>query len=189
MSIRCIIGLGNPGSQYAPTRHNVGAWFVDLLADQNRVSLRQEKSFRGAMGEFVDSNIKCCLFKPSTYMNESGLAVSAIVKFYKLAPKEMLIAHDELDFETGIARLKKGGGHGGHNGLRDIIAHLNSNDFYRLRIGIGHPGHRDQVTPFVLGAPSHKDREMILTALDNAARVIPGLLLGQFEKAMQELHT
>lgn len=189
MSIRCIIGLGNPGQQYADTRHNVGAWFIDLIAHEKNLTLRYEKAFHGALAEFSENNTKCFLFKPSTYMNNSGLAVSSLAKFYKLTPADMLVAHDELDFNPGIARLKKAGGHGGHNGLRDIIAHLSSPDFYRLRIGVGHPGDRDKVTPFVLGAPSRHDHDAIVSSMESAARVLPDILSDQFEKAMHALHS
>lgn len=189
MAIRCIVGLGNPGAQYAATRHNVGAWFIDFFAKEKNISLSLQKSFRGFVGEFSHQDNKCFLLKPTTYMNESGLSVSAFTKFYKILPEEILVVHDELDFEAGVVRLKKGGGHGGHNGLRDIISHLNSSDFYRLRIGIGHPGHRDDVTDYVLGNPSRDDRVEIIKAIDESTRVMPELFAGEFQKAFHTLHS
>lgn len=188
MAIRCIVGLGNPGAEYAKTRHNVGAWFIDFLAAQENLTLRLDKKLHGYLAEFTFQNQKCFLFKPSTYMNESGLAVSAFAKFYKIPVQEILIAHDELDFEAGIARLKLAGGHGGHNGLRDIIAHL-SPDFYRLRLGIGHPGNRDDVSDYVLGNPSHDDRIEIMKAIEESAKVIPDLLSGKIQEAFRTLHS
>jgi PTH1 family peptidyl-tRNA hydrolase len=187
--IRLIVGLGNPGAQYAATRHNAGAWFIDFLANQETVSLRSVKQFHGHLAEFQYQNNKCFLFIPSTYMNDSGRAVAALVKFYKILPQEMLVAHDELDFEAGVVRLKQGGGHGGHNGLRDIIAHLNTSDFYRLRLGIGHPGHRDAVANYVLANPGRDERAEIMHAIDDAARIIPELLSGEFQKALHQLHS
>jgi PTH1 family peptidyl-tRNA hydrolase len=189
MSIRLIIGLGNPGAQYADTRHNAGAWFIEFLAQQESIPLRIEKKFHAHVGEFVVNGNKCFLLIPTTYMNESGRSVSAFIQFYKLNLDEILIAHDELDFDAGIARLKKGGGHGGHNGLRDIISHLNSSDFYRLRLGIGHPGHRDDVANYVLSNPSRDDRVSIIRAIDESVRVIPELLAGEFQKAFHVLHS
>jgi len=189
MSIRLIVGLGNPGAQYAATRHNVGAWFIDFLSQQENISMRVEKQFHAHVGEFSHNGLKCFLLKPTTYMNESGMSVSAFAKFYKINPEAMLVVHDELDFDAGIARLKQGGGHGGHNGLRDIISHLNSSDFYRLRLGIGHPGHRDDVSNYVLSNPSRDDRVEIIRAIDESARVLPQLLLGEFQKAFHTLHS
>lgn len=195
--IRCIIGLGNPGAEYAKTRHNVGAWFVDFFAQEKNISLMFQKKFHGFVGEYahhfqkpsVSASAKIFLLKPTTYMNESGISVSAFTKFYKINPEEMLVVHDELDFEAGMVRLKQGGGHGGHNGLRDIISHLNSSDFYRLRIGIGHPGHRDDVIDYVLGNPNSSDRVEIVKAIDESMRVIPELLSGEFQKAFHTLHS
>lgn len=187
--IHCIVGLGNPGATYAKTRHNAGAWFVDFLANQNNVSLRLEKQFRGMLGEFFCNNQKCYLFKPTTYMNESGLSVSALMRFYKIPIENILVAHDELDFEAGIARLKKAGGHGGHNGLRDIIQQCASADFYRLRLGVGHPGDRNQVVDYVLNAPNKDDYQKIMTAIEDSTRVIPELLSGEIQKAFHHLHS
>ena len=188
MAIRCIIGLGNPGAQYASTRHNVGAWFIDRFTDSHHVPLCLEKKFRGFVGEFAHQSEKCFLLKPTTYMNESGLSVSVFTQFYKITAAEILVVHDELDFEPGVIRLKQGGGHGGHNGLRDIVSHIGA-DFYRLRIGIGHPGHRDEVTNYVLGMPNQDDRVSIMKTIDESMCVIPELLSGEFQKAFHTLHS
>src|SRR3990167_5165519 len=183
--IRLIVGLGNPGAEYAKTRHNVGAWFVDIFSEQNNISFALQKKFHAIVG----SHQKIFLLKPTTYMNESGLPVSAFIKFYKINPEEILVVHDELDFEAGIVRLKKDGGHGGHNGLRDIIQQCGSSDFYRLRLGIGHPGNRDDVSDYVLSAPSKADHADILRAIDEGSRIIPELLSGEFQKALHQLHS
>lgn len=189
MSIRLIIGLGNPGAQYAATRHNVGAWWVDIFAEKNNIPLHLDRKFRAFVGECVHENQKCFLLKPTTYMNESGLPVSVVTQFYKINPEEILVVHDELDFEAGDARLKQGGGHGGHNGLRDIISHLHSSDFYRIRLGIGRPLHRDQVTDYVLNNPSRNDRDKIVNAIDESIAVIPDLLSGKIQQAFHQLHS
>lgn len=182
--IKLIVGLGNPGNEYAGTRHNVGIWFVEALANQENHFLKKEDKFYGAVTKFNH----CWLLKPSTYMNENGKAVAALVRFYKIKPQEILVAHDELDFPIGIIRLKVRGGHGGHNGLLSIIKHLRTADFYRLRIGIGHPGHKHQVTPYVLSVPSEDDRTAISAAIDRGLRVTNELMQGEFEKAMHNLH-
>lgn len=188
MAIRCIIGLGNPGAEYAKTRHNAGAWFAEYVSEKNNIAFHLEKKLRGAVAELPNQNQTRYLFIPATYMNESGIAVSAFLKFYKINIEEVLVAHDELDFEPGDVRLKKGGGHGGHNGLRDIISHLSA-DFYRLRIGIGHPGHRDDVSDFVLEKPSRDDYGKIMESIEAAAIVMPELLSGEFQKAFHLLHS
>ena len=186
--IQCIVGLGNPGAEYAKTRHNAGAWFVDFLANQNNVSFKLEKKLHVDAVKIVIDNHVCWLVKPTTYMNESGLAIASFLQFYKISVDTILIVHDELDFDAGIARLKRGGGHGGHNGLRDIAQHIGS-DFYRLRLGIGHPGHKDDVTNYVLETPSKSDRADIALAIDEAARVLPELLAGDFQRAFHQLHS
>src|SRR3990167_2011632 len=149
-----MVGLGNPGPEYAQTRHNVGACFVEQVAKQENQILRKETKFSGRTACITLANQPCWLFQPIIFMNESGQAVVAVARFYKIAPEEILVAHDELDFPAGTIRFKENGGHGGHNGLRDLIAHLGSKNFWRLRIGIGHPRHKDHVTPYVLSAPS-----------------------------------
>lgn len=186
--IKLIVGLGNPGPEYAATRHNVGAWLVAQLADSKNLSLAPEKKFFGLTAKATQNGVAYWLLNPTTYMNDSGRAVVALANFYKITPAEILVAHDELDFPAGDIRLKQGGGHGGHNGLRDIIECLGP-DFYRLRIGIGHPGHRDQVTPYVLSAPSSSDKKLILQSIDNVLTIIPDLIEGHFQKAMQTLHS
>lgn len=187
-AIRLIVGLGNPGAEYAKTRHNVGAWFVHSIASQYQQTLRFENKFHGLTTLATINRNKCVLLEPTTYMNESGLAVSAIAKFYKIAPEEILVAHDELDFPAGLVRLKINGGHGGHNGLRDIIRHLQTDTFLRLRIGIGHPGHKDKVTPYVLGNPSAHDLECIQHAIENSVATLADITEGDISKAMRHLH-
>lgn len=185
--ITLMVGLANPGDEYLDTRHNAGSWFIGLLARHYQTSLRLEKKLKGFHAVVED----CHLFIPSTFMNHSGQAVKAISDFYKIAPENMLIAHDELDLAPGDIRLKYAGGHGGHNGLRDIIAHLHTHDFHRLRIGIGHPGPglSHLVSDYVLSRPNRSDQELISDACDRASAVVPFLLKGQIEKAMQQLHT
>lgn len=187
MSLRLIVGLGNPGPQYAKTRHNVGAWLITEWAKQLNLNFRHESKFSGAFAEGAVSNQICYLFIPSTFMNESGRAVEAIAHFYKITAPEIVVAHDELDFPAGVARIKQGGGHGGHNGLRDIIRCIGA-DFYRIRIGIDHPGHRDKVTPYVLGEPTKAEAQKILQAIDDVIAVIPELMTGEIEKAYRILH-
>ncbi|WP_456414044.1 aminoacyl-tRNA hydrolase [Thiolapillus sp.] len=186
--IRCIIGLGNPGEKYQHTRHNAGFWFVDTLARRHGVQLRPENKFFGQLAKLSLPAGDCWLFQPATYMNRSGQATSALAHFYRLAPEQILVAHDELDLPAGSVRLKKGGGHGGHNGLRDIISALGSKDFYRLRLGIGHPGHRDQVTDHVLSRPSRDDQRKIEEAIELAADQTEALILGNYPQLMNRLH-
>ena len=187
--IRCIVGLGNPGAQYQATRHNAGFWFVDELAQQHGIQLRPESKFFADLGKLSLGGNSCWLLKPSTFMNHSGRAVSALANFYKLSPEEILVVHDELDLASGSIRLKKGGGHGGHNGLRDIISALGSKEFYRLRIGIDHPGHRDQVTNYVLSRPSRSEQSLIEDAINDGCRCIDDLLAGDFQLLMNKLHS
>ena len=186
--IQLVVGLGNPGKEYEKTRHNVGAWFVDRLAQRHSATLKAEKKFFGAVAKINIAGKAVWLLIPTTYMNESGKAIAAIAKFYKIPPEAILVAHDELDFPVGQMRIKEGGGHGGHNGLRDIMRHLKTGDFFRLRIGIGHPGHKDKVTPYVLSQPSKSDKERIQLAIDDGLRAIPDIVSGKFEKAMRHLH-
>lgn len=181
--IQAIIGLGNPGTQYAQTRHNVGFWFVDRLADQHRTGFKPESKFHGQLAK-----TDCWLFKSNTYMNESGRAVIAFAQFYRLTPSQLLVIHDDLDLPVGTARLKTGGGHGGHNGLRDISQQI-GNEFHRLRLGIGHPGNKNQVANYVLKNPSADDQIAILQAIDQAFAVLPLVLSGDMAKAMNQLHT
>lgn len=187
--IRCVIGLGNPGPKYADTRHNVGFWLVDRLARHYGEHLRAENRFSGEVARIRTEVGECWLLKPMTYMNHSGRAVSALARFYKIPVEQMLVVHDELDMAPGVIRLKKGGGHGGHNGLRDIVSAMDSKDFYRLRIGIGHPGHKDAVTDYVLSRPYKMEQEAIERGLDEVERHWSAIQGGDIQQAMQEIHT
>jgi len=187
--IELIAGLGNPGTKYESTRHNVGFWFLDALASANASALRQDSKFQGEVGKFTQGGHTVWLIKPMTYMNLSGQAVAALANYYKIAVENILVVHDELDLPPGTVRLKQGGGHGGHNGLRDLIAKFNSNNFMRLRIGIGHPGSSREVTDYVLGTPSSYDADMVKRAIDDALAVLPQVVQGEFQKAMHQLHS
>jgi len=188
--IELIVGLGNPGAQYEQTRHNAGFWFVEAVARCHGGSFKSENKFHGEACKVRVNGEELWLLKPMTFMNKSGQAIAALAKFYKIAPEAILVAHDELDLPPGDIRLKKGGGHGGHNGLRDTIAQLGNNkDFQRLRIGIGHPGHSSQVTGYVLGkAPSDEQIEME-RAIERALDVLPLAISGEMQKAMNLLHS
>lgn len=188
MPLAAIIGLGNPGDKYASTRHNAGYWLLDRLARATSATLKPEKKVLGEVAQVTLAGAQVRLFRPATYMNESGQAVRRLLDFYKLAPADMLVVHDELDLPPGTVRLKSGGGHGGHNGLRDIIAHC-SDQFLRLRIGIGHPGDRSRVTGFVLNPPGNAELQLIEAALPDAERAIELLLGDGAEKAMHFLHS
>ncbi|MBD3611316.1 MAG: aminoacyl-tRNA hydrolase [Hydrogenovibrio crunogenus] len=188
-SVKLIVGLGNPGGQYEQTRHNAGFWFVEDVARQYNVQFRPETKFLGEAARIQSNGLDVWLLKPMTFMNRSGQSIQAIAKFYKIAPEEILVVHDELDLDPGVARLKTSGGHGGHNGLRDTIAALGTKDFKRLRLGIGHPGDRNQVVDYVLKAPSKTDRALIDDAIYDATRVLPDLLNDDMARAMNELHT
>jgi len=188
-SIGLIAGLGNPGADYAATRHNAGFWFVDALAAAHGASLRAEAKFHGELGRAAVGGRDVWLLKPTTFMNHSGQAVAAVARYYKLAPEQILVAHDDLDLPVGTARLKRGGGHGGHNGLRDVINHLGSRDFLRLRLGIHHPGDSKAVVDYVLGRPSAADREAIEDAIARALDVMPLVVSGDLERAMNRLHS
>lgn len=186
--MRLVVGLGNPGRQYETTRHNAGFWWVDSIADELGVDLSSESRFHGEVGRFRQADADCWLLKPSTFMNESGRAVRALCDFYKLPVSEVLVVHDELDLAPGIFKLKKGGGVAGHNGLRDIAAHMGK-DFWRLRIGIGHPGERGQVSNYVLSPPRKDEAELISAALERSLTIWPQLMRDEFEGAMLRLHT
>lgn len=187
--IALIVGLGNPGREYETTRHNAGFWFVDAIARQTGASFKAENKFHGEAVKTRVHGHEVWLLKPSTFMNRSGLAVCALAKFYKIAPESILIAHDELDFDPGDVRLKTGGGHGGHNGLRDSIAALGSKNFARLRIGIGHPGDARQVSNYVLKKAGADDQRAIEDAIERGLDVLPLLVDGEMEKAMHRLHS
>lgn len=184
-----IAGLGNPGSQYENTRHNVGFWWLDQLAHDNGSSFKTDSRFHGQVAQLTSTLHKIWLIKPLTFMNRSGSAVAALANFYKIPAENIIVVHDELDLPAGSVRLKKSGGHGGHNGLRDIILHCGSKDFLRCRLGIDHPGNSKQVADYVLSKPSVDDRQAIMTAIDNSIRVLPDLLDGKLDKAMNWLHS
>ena len=186
--VKLVVGLGNPGPEYEVTRHNAGFWWVENLADIQRVRLRAQSKFFGRVGRLTDGGNDCWFLLPTTYMNVSGRAVQALTAFYKILPEEILVVHDELDLPPGTARLKKGGGVAGHNGLRDIAAKLGS-DFWRLRIGIGHPGDRDQVADYVLHPPRQEEAKLISNAVEQSLKVWPLIQTGEMEKAMHRLHT
>jgi PTH1 family peptidyl-tRNA hydrolase len=188
MAIQLVVGLGNPGDQYKGTRHNAGAEFVNELARRYGVSLLAESRFFGLCGRLQADGMDLRLLIPTTYMNRSGQSVIAMANFYKIETPEILVAHDELDFAPGIARFKDGGGHGGHNGLRDISAALGDN-YIRLRLGIGHPGSARDVSNYVLSRPSAEDRSLIESSIDEAVRALPLLAAGDWVNATQQLHS
>ena len=188
--IRLIVGLGNPGQAYEGTRHNAGAFFIAELARRAGATLSTEAKFFGQMTRITLADNDLRLLVPSTFMNESGKSVATAANFFRIPPDEILIAHDELDIPAGQARFKQGGGHGGHNGLRDIIPALGGKqDFHRLRIGIGHPGHASKVSGYVLSKPSVGDRQAIDQIIDEAVDALPLLLNGDAVKAMTRLHS
>lgn len=187
--IRLIVGLGNPGLEHARTRHNAGFWLVDALAHARGVRFGLESKLFGETARVDIGGRSVLLLKPATFMNLSGKAVSAALRYWKIEPEEALLAHDELDLPPGTARLKFDGGHGGQNGLRDTIRLLGHAGFHRLRVGIGHPGHKDKVTPWVLGRPGKDDEAMILRAIDDAIDVLPLAVAGNMADAMTRLHT
>lgn len=189
MAISLIAGLGNPGPDYARTRHNAGFWFLDTLAEAQRVSLRAEPKLSAEAAKVSIGGQSVWLLKPTTFMNRSGQAIQAALSYYKLAPEDCLVVHDDLDLAPGVARLKFDGGHGGQNGLRDLIQRLGHARFHRLRVGIGHPGHKDQVTPWVLGRPGAADEQAIRGSIDAALAVLPDVMAGRIEAAMQRLHS
>jgi PTH1 family peptidyl-tRNA hydrolase len=187
--IRLVVGLGNPGPQYQFTRHNVGFWFADLLAARYGGQFRTESRYHGLLCRLTLGACDLRVLKPTTYMNRSGQSVAALTRYFDIPPDQMLVAHDELDLPVGVVRLKQGGGHAGHNGLRDIIMALGSRDFWRLRIGIDHPRDRSQVVNYVLSRASRDDEGVTLDAIDDAERCLPDLLSGDFQKAMNRLHS
>jgi PTH1 family peptidyl-tRNA hydrolase len=185
--IRLIVGLGNPGPKYDKTRHNAGFWFVDALASRFGGVFREESKFSSECVRVNISGHDVWLLKPQTFMNRSGIAVRKISDFYKIKVEEVLVAHDEIDLPPETIRLKHRGGHGGHNGLRDIFSHFGK-DFWRLRIGVGHPGSKDEVIGSVLGRPSKTDEVLIMQNIDKAESHIAKIVSGEFEIAMNELH-
>jgi len=189
LSIKLLVGLGNPGQDYAKTRHNAGFWFLDALAHHVNASLSAETKLHAEVAKIDVAGQRILIAKPRNYMNKSGQSVIALLNFYKLAPENMLVAHDELDLAPGTARLKFDGGHGGQNGLRDIMAQLGHGAFHRLRIGIGHPGHKDKVLSWVLGKPSAEHESAISERIAAALNLLPNLVAGEFNAAMKTLHT
>lgn len=187
--LRLIVGLGNPGPEHARTRHNAGFWFVDALAAQAGARFGLESKLFGDTAKIEIAGRSVWLLKPATYMNLSGKSVIAALRYWKIEPEEMLVAHDELDLPPGVARFKFDGGHGGQNGLRDIVKLLGHGKFHRLRVAIGHPGHKDKVTPWVLGRPGKDDEASILRAIDDALGALPLAVEGNLMDAMTKLHT
>lgn len=187
--IKLIVGLGNPGNKYAQTRHNVGFMFIDELCRKFGFNLKDNNKFHGQAEKVNLYGHSIWLLKPDTFMNLSGKAVSALANFYKIENDEILVIYDELDLPAGSAKIKKGGGHGGHNGLRDIIAMSGNKEFYRLRLGIDHPGHKSKVVSWVLNRASSDDEISIDRAIEKSLNVLEDLLDGKLEKAMKDLHT
>jgi PTH1 family peptidyl-tRNA hydrolase len=188
MPLKLIVGLGNPGREYAQTRHNAGWWFVETLASQHRGVWKQNAREHTELARVRVADTDLWLLKPTSFMNNSGGPVAAVTNFYRIAPAEILVVHDEIDLVPGIARLKQGGGHGGHNGLRDVMAHIGA-DFWRLRLGVGHPGSKDLVIGSVLDRPTADEQEIIGQAMTRSLGVLPDLVRGGAQHAMHLLHT
>jgi len=188
-AIRLIVGLGNPGPEHAAQRHNAGFWFADALAESCGARLGFDNKLHGETAKLSLGGESVWLLRPATYMNRSGQSVAAALRYWKIEPEQMLVAHDDLDLPPGTARLKFDGGHGGQNGLRDLFAHLGHGRFHRLRLGIGHPGHKDKVTGWVLGRPGRDDEAAILRAISDAQAVLPLVVAGNLNEAMKRLHT
>lgn len=184
-----IAGLGNPGSEYAETRHNAGFWFIDSLARDQHVELRSDKRCAGDVGQLGSGNERCWLLKPQTFMNHSGRSLAAFANYYNIPASRIIVVYDEIDLPPGTVRFKFSGGHGGHNGMRDIVQQLGSADFYRVRIGVGHPGHRDKVVSYVLGRPPKEEREQIEASIDKLLAELPAIFRGEYEKVMHRLHS
>ena len=186
--IRLLVGLGNPGPEYEATRHNAGFWFVDEVARKLGVILSPERSYFGLAARANGSDGPCWLLEPMTFMNLSGKSVAALARFFKIAPSEILVAHDELDLLPGQVKIKLGGSHAGHNGLKDIQAQLGSADFWRLRLGIGHPGVKAEVINYVLRKPLVEQREAIDKSIEQSIKALDLLLAGNMEHAMMKIH-
>ena len=187
--IKLIVGLGNPGREYEATRHNAGFWWLDEFARTHQFTFKADSKFHGLTARNQINGREIFLLKPQTFMNASGRSVASLSQFYKIAAAEMLVVHDELDLPPGVSRLKMGGGHGGHNGLKDIIAHLGTKDFWRLRIGIGHPGERAEVVDYVLHEPRREEAELIEQAMKRAQDITPLIIESKLEAAMLKLHS
>jgi len=188
LALRIIVGLGNPGPEHLVTRHNAGFWFVDLLAQRHGGEFRDYRKYSGETARITIAQQEIILLKPTTYMNRSGLSVRQLSEFFKIAPEEILVAHDELDLPVGSVRLKQGGGHGGHNGLRDAMAHIGET-FWRLRLGIGHPGNKADVIDYVLTRAPRAEEDLILESVSMAADCMPLLIEQGAERAMTRLHS
>ena len=189
-SLKLIVGLGNPGPQHDSNRHNAGVIFLHHLCKSYGGAFRGESKFFGEYGNINIAGQDIKMLFPTTFMNNSGKAVAAICNFFKIEPKNMLVAYDEIDFEVGVTRFKEDGGHGGHNGIRDIISAIGGKrDFYRLRIGVGHPGHKSMVANYVLNNPSRSEADLIMADVEDAIRVMPHAAVGEWEEAMRLLHT
>lgn len=191
MTIRfkLVVGLGNPTAKYEKTRHNAGFWFVDELVSSFGGVFKEDRRFQGLVATLRFGSDSLLLLKPMTFMNRSGQSVAVLARYYKIGLEEILVAHDELDFAPGVVRLKCGGGHGGHNGLRDLIDQLGGGGFCRIRIGIGHPGNRDDVVPYVLGNPGVGERELIDGAISRVIELFPAILRGELGAVTTRLHT
>jgi PTH1 family peptidyl-tRNA hydrolase len=187
--MKLIVGLGNPGKEYAATRHNAGAWWLFRLAGELGITLQNEPRFHGLCARVSQGDSEFWLLYPQTYMNVSGRAVGALCRFYKIQPGSVLVVHDELDLPPGTSRLKLDGGLGGHNGLKDIVAHLGTREFWRLRIGIGHPGDKHAVVNYVLQVPRKEEAVLIDEAIDRSLEVWPLIAKGDYQTAMMKLHT
>lgn len=187
--IKLFVGLGNPGPEYEGTRHNAGFWWIDALANDLRLTLQPDRNYFGLVARTSINGESVWLLEPQTFMNLSGKSVGALTRFFKIKPEEVLVVHDELDLPPGQVKLKKGGGHGGHNGLRDIHAQLGSPDYWRLRIGIGHPGDKNEVPNWVLRKPAPDQRKLIEDSIIHALQAAPELLAGEMEKATLKIHT
>ncbi len=187
-AIKLIVGLGNPGPEHLMTRHNAGFWFADVLAAKYLLSFRSESRFKSEVCRLSTVDHDCYLCKPMTFMNSSGQPVQTIASFYKIALNEILVVHDEIDLEPGVVRFKQGGGHGGHNGLRDIIEKMGGNEFYRLRIGVGHPGSSSEVVNYVLDRAPAEGEDLVMQSIGDVMEMIPQILSGEFHKVMNMLH-
>jgi peptidyl-tRNA hydrolase, PTH1 family len=187
--IKLFVGLGNPGAEYEATRHNAGFWWIDALACEFKVTLAPDKAFYGRVARATVHGHTVWLLQPQTFMNLSGKSVAALARFFKIQPEEILVAHDELDMAPGQVKLKLGGSHAGHNGLRDIHAQLGTADYWRLRLGVGHPGVKAEVVNWVLKKPLQEQREAIEECIARAIKGVPALMAGEMEKAMLLIHT
>jgi PTH1 family peptidyl-tRNA hydrolase len=187
--LKLLVGLGNPGPEYEATRHNAGFWWIDAVARELKTSLSLDRSYNGLLARTTYKGRPLWLLEPMTYMNESGKSVGALARFFKIQPEEILVAHDELDIVPGEVKLKRGGGHAGHNGLRSLHAHLGSDDYWRLRIGVGHPGIKSEVANWVLKKPAPDHRTAIEDAMIRTLQALPDLLDGAMDKATMHIHT